>query len=59
MQQQNRQNSGKFMVANSKIKHKFEIMLEVIRGLKLDFVSLLFYCMTKYPLHVISSQNTR
>ena len=38
------------MVANSKIKHKFEIMLEVIRGVKLDFVSLLFYCMTKYPL---------
>ena len=47
------------MVANWEIKHKFEIMLEVIRGLKLDFVSLLCYCMTKYPVHVTLAQNTR
>ena len=41
------------MIANSKIKHKFERILEVIRNLGLDFI--LFFVtayMRKYPTHV-------
>ena len=41
------------MIANSKIKHKFERILGVIRNLGLDFI--LFFVtayMRKYPTHV-------
>ena len=43
------------MVANSGMKHESETMLEVIRGLVLDFV---LYYMTKYPLYVLPAQST-
>ena len=50
------------MVANSGMKQKFETILEVIRGLVLDF---LFNCnylsvrlYEKYPLHITSAKST-
>ena len=43
------------MVANAGMKPESETLLEVIRSLALDFV---LYCMTKYPLYVISAQST-
>ena len=48
----------KIMVPNSGMKHESKTMLEVIRGLVLDFVDFVDYCMTKYLLYVISAEST-
>ena len=51
------------MTVNSKTKHKFKIMLGVIRTLVLDFIIYFVIAyMRKYPVHVTSAldatQNT-
>ena len=47
------------MTVNSKTKHKFKIMLGVIRSLVLDFIIYFVTAyMRKYPVHVTSAPDT-
>ena len=47
------------MIVNSKIKHKSQKILGVIRNLVLDFILYFVTAyMRKYPIHVTSGQGT-